>query len=265
MPSKMITDRQKTAADLSGTVNQYAGHAFDILHQLLEPGLQEGDQIPDLALFQRLLSRRLDLLREELIRIDRTHRRELKGDRAARMRRDAAAEELRKLVARVRGVVDGSCGPGTCAQVLDVEGSIPTDPVVLHRVATDLVEALREGALADPDFVLAGMQLDTSAWADQLEQPLADLGEALALLTHEKPDTRERQVAKARAIAEYDRTYLATARIVEDLFRYVGMDDLGEKVRPSRRSTASPEEPELDLPEEAPEASPENPEGDTDL
>jgi len=92
MPSKMITDRQKTAAALSGTVDAFSEQASDAFLALLEPVLREGESLPDLRQLQRLLRRRLDLLGTGLAEIDEAHQAELAAD--ARLRRS----ETRPLV-----------------------------------------------------------------------------------------------------------------------------------------------------------------------
>jgi len=124
----MITDRQKAASALSGTVEVYAQQASADFTNLLEPHLDEGASPPDLHYLQRLLSRRLDHLRQKLVRVDETHRAERKEDRRLRLQRDASAGELKDLVLRLRGIIDKGLGAGTCARLLDVGAGYPMIP-----------------------------------------------------------------------------------------------------------------------------------------
>ena len=242
MPSKMITDRQKAAAELSGTVFIYAPKASAVLQRMFETDLHEGEQVPDLVFFQKLLGRRLSRLRTQLTEVDNTHRAEIRDDRKLRESRNVAAEELRQSISRIRKIVDGAYGAGTCARYLDVDGRIPKDPVVLHRVAEVFVKELRSGNLEEAGTTLPGVNLDVNAWADHLEGPTLRLGEILGQLTQERPETRDRQTVKAAAMTDYDNAYLATARIVENLFRYAGMIDRAEKIRPGGKSPAKASE-----------------------
>jgi len=238
MLSKMITDRQKAAADLSGTVETFAAQASDVFLQLIEPDLEEGALPPDMVHLQTLLSRRLDRLRKKLIELDEVHNAERKEDRNLREQRDTAALELKDLLLRLRGVVDNSCGAGSCARFLGVEGPMPRDPVSILRVANRLVDGLSEGFIEEADTLLAGIELNTTAWVDQLRDPMERLEDALVRLSRENPETVNHLVTKNSVIAEYDRTYRATASIVESLFRYVGRADLAERIRPKQRSPA---------------------------
>jgi hypothetical protein len=243
MPSKMVTNRQKAAADLSGSVEVYAEQAAGVFLDLLQPFLAEGETPPDLVHLQRLLGRRLDLLRKRLVEVDEVLRSERKEDSRLRLQRDAAAEELKALVIRLRVIIDQLCGAETCARLLDVGGRISPDPVVLYRVASRMVEGLRQGLLDGDLPLLAGVALDTSAWIALLEEPMARLDEALAGLTREKPETGNRLVEKSAALEEYDRAYRTTASLVEGFFRYVGRSDLAARIRPKQRSPAAPGDP----------------------
>jgi len=141
------------------------------------------------------------------------------------------------LVSRLRGVLEQACGAGTCARVLGIEGRVSRDPVVLHRVASRFAEGLAEGLLDDGVPLLAGVALDVSFWITLLEGPMERLGEALHLLSLEQPETIGRQVRKSQAIHEYDRTYRATASIVESFLRYADHPEVAKKVRPKRQAT----------------------------
>jgi len=232
-----LTDRQKTAAHLSGTVEAHAGEAADVLINLLEPDMDAEVPPPDLVYLQRLLSRRLDRLRTRLVEIDEDHQAELNEDRKLREQRDTAARELKVLVGRLRTLIDSACGSGSCARLLNVEGAIPQDPLVLSRVASRLLEGLRQGFPGEAGHsLLPGVQLDAAAWIDLLQGPLKRLNDALNRLSQENPETIGRQVVKSSLLEEYDRAYRATAKIVQNLFRYVGQVDLAERVRPKQRS-----------------------------
>jgi len=264
MPSKMVTDRQKTAANLSGTVDVYAEQAADNFLSLLGPHLDEETPPPNLVYLQTLLRRRLDQLGSELIEVDEAHRAERKEERKLRLQRDTAARELKMLVAQLRGLIDRICGPGTSYRLLDIESRIPRDPVVLLRVAKRMLSGLRQGLLDEKSSLFPGVVLDASAWASLLEDPMERLENALVGLAQEQPETGNRLVNKASAMKEYDRAYRATANLLESLFRYVGRADLAKRIRPKKRSPTSEggDSPDPDPPTSTPNDPPAPPDFD---
>ncbi len=207
----------------------------------MEPHLREGEQVPDLIFFHELLQRRLGAVYQQLAEVDYLLETEQLEDSQARQQRDRAASELVNLFVRFRYTVKGVCGADLCDQVLALEGPVPKDPVVLQRLAHNAVTRLREGALETPEADLGGVAVYSDAWIEMLEKPLRGLDAALAHLSDQNQDTFERQAAKNALMGEYDKAYLTCARLLENLFQHVGMDELAGRVRPAQRSpTAGP-------------------------
>ena len=255
MISKMVTDRKKTASDLGAALNVHTSEASEALRQMLEPFLQEGDTVPDLPMLQRLLGRRLASLKAQLVDADELYSEDQRGDKVLRRIRDDASRELVNLIGRMRGAVEKICGEPICQSLWGLEGAMPRDPVVVQSVAARVLTELRKGSFRLTGDPLPGVQVDSALWVERLEEPLARLDEVLDQLAQDNRETLESQLAKHRILAEYDRSYQATARILEEFFRYVGITDLSERVRPSQRSQVS-RSPETDTVDFTPEDPP---------
>jgi len=243
----MVLNREKTSADLSGVLASHADEAAAMFADMVQLDLDEDRGVPDLSEFQRLLSRRLERLRKELVRADEIHRTERIEDQQLRIRRDEAAAELSRLLSAIRVGLEGPCGAESSKDLLGLEGSVPRrDPVALRRLATRTVERLRSGRFQLPASALPGFSFDPAAWIPLLEEPLDRLETALEGLSREKSTTTGKQLDKSDLIAEYDRAYSATARLLENFFRYIGKTGLAQRVRPSRHSGADVEEEPLE-------------------
>lgn len=248
MSSKMVTDRQKTANELLGVLDSHAEEANTAFAALLGTELRDGEVVPDLVFLQELLRRRLDKLDLELVAADEANLKEKKEDFEQRLKRDSAASEVSSLLSRLRAGFDATCGSGTCARILGIEGTVPRDPVVLARLAARVLAHLRAGGVEKADS-LGGFRWDPQEWIDLLEGPTKELQSSTRHLARERQDSVSSLLRKTEAMEAYDRTYLSLARVMENLFRYTGLDGLAERVRPSKRTS----EAEAEVPEEAPE------------
>jgi len=251
MVSKMVTDRQKTARALASALTEHAAGAHARFSDLVQPYLREEEQTPDLVLFQELLQRHLAAVRENLVGVDTLHHWEQLDDQQVRAKRDQAVLDLSSLLVRLRSTVKGACGAGSYGTVLGVEEYVPRDPEVLQRYASLVKERLETGSLDAQTLTLEGVSIDATPWIRLIEEPLSRLSQALDLLSGEKRGTIESQLAKNALMADYDRAFRNGAQILQSLFRFVGMDELAERVRPSsnRRLPQGPQ-PEESSPEE---------------
>jgi len=234
--------REKTAAALSGILKSFGEETAEDVGAVLAPFRDGEGGLPDLAELQALLDRRLQRLQEGLVRADEKHLEEIEKDRALRKQRNTAARELASRISRLRYVMDQSCGPGTCEKVLDVKGPLPKDPVALRRIGQRMMHHLTSESLRMPPSSIPGVALDPTAWITFVEEPFLPLEDALERLPEEKAATANAKVAKDELLDNFDRAYLFTARLVEDLFRYVGRGGMAKAVRPSRRRKSSPQE-----------------------
>lgn len=240
MYSKMVEKRGGDADRLSAAFDTHSQTAADVLSEVLQPYLEKEEAVPDLWQFQRLLARRLEGMRKELAEADSVHDKEVRDDRTVRFDRDEAATDLRERLVGIRRTVEGSFGPGASAALLGIEGNLPRDPRILRSIGSKLMMRLQEEGLQGRESRLSGVQLDPTAWVQELDEPLGRLDEALRRLDRESRQAETTLIAKQQAMEAYDRAYLATARLMEDFFAYAGLTELAERVRPSRRSVSGP-------------------------
>jgi len=258
MVSKMVIDRQKTAAALGAALDTHAEEASATFKYLLEPFVDDDGSVPDLHRFQSLLQRRLAGLALDLVSADEVHVAEQEEDQASRRDRNAAVAELRPHVSRIRGLLELACGTGTCARLFSITGPTPRDPVVLQRVARRMVNRLTSEGFELGEVVDPGIRFDVSGWVAGLEPPLLKLEGSLGRLHKEGRESVDTRIAKGEAMSEYDRAFVSTARILEELFRYIGMPTKADTMRPTKRTATTAEDgPEPDaIPPDADHSAP---------
>lgn len=251
MPSKEVTDREKSAAAVVQAVETHAEAVERALQDREASFLAKGEKPPQVALLLRLEGRRLAAASDALVAADRAHEQELSDDDAPRLRRDAAARELynacvdaRDAVAAVLG--DAALAPAGMAKPATIE------PLALKGWAETVIARLRDPDVALPAPRRKSSKLDRAALASELDALLPLLVAALADVTREKREAEASFVAKQRAIEAYDVTFSEVATLASATFRAAGLAELASRVRPSSRRPGRIEEP-------APEPSP-NPE-----
>jgi hypothetical protein len=236
MPSKMVTDRQKSATAVETAAQVHAEEAASGLAPLLAAELLPDEELPDLALLQRLLARALARRRERMVAADEAHLSELADDVDPRRRRDEAAAELRDRLSGVRQTVEGLFGPAQGGELFGIGGELAFDPVVVHRQAERALAFLRARTAADlPAPGLPGVTVDPAAWAAMLEEPVATLAAALGEVDRERREAETTLTEKTAALTAYDATFGRVARLMEALFAAADLPLLAERVRPSSR------------------------------
>jgi hypothetical protein len=236
MPSKMIIRRQKSASALEAAALGHAGRTGDAVARAFAPFTEEGEAFPDLEYLQRLCARALAHHQRELVLKDEAHLAELSDGAGARDRRDRAAAALLGLLVTLRATCRGAFGWRNADRLLGLGGAMTRDPVVLARKGHRVLEVLRSEAFQLPPPRLPGLLLDVSGWGTQLEEPLLELEAALDEVARDRRRAETTLVAKQEAMADYDRFFRQVSRLLEDLCRLGGLDDLADRLRPSRRS-----------------------------
>ena len=82
--------------------------------------------------------------------------------------------------------------------------------------------------------MLRGVEVDPAAWAEQLAPLVHELGEALADLLRDRMEAGRNLAAKQAALADFDRTVPALARLVEAHLAAAGLPEFADQVRPRR-------------------------------
>jgi hypothetical protein len=257
MASKGVTDRQRVAKALVAAARTHAQEVGERVQEILSPALQEGQTLPDLTAFQEVLAQHLENLTAAIIAADETHLEEQDDDVDPRRRRDDAAAALNATLVKIREALAGAFGRESIRELVGLQGSTATEPVVLLRQANRVLERLRQLALETRTSRLDGIQVDPGALADQLQPALDNLALAVQDVDAELRETESTLRVKDRTLDAFDAAVAGTGRILTGFDLLGGFSEFAEKIRltlPARRRRNVEDDGEPSSPEDAPAA-----------
>jgi len=231
MPSKQVTDRQKSADAVVAALNTHGIAVAEALDAALSSHLGEGEAMPDVALLLSLVGRALDTQKLKMVRADDAHERELGDDEPARDARDSAVEALYSELVDLREVFIGLYG-GTFTNSIFL-GITPRDPVVLARFAQMIERNLEECELPAPR--IRGALLDKAEEIGKIEGLRAILESHIQAVAREAREAQATQAAKNKAMDDYDQFFSGSATLASGLLRLAGKAELALQLRPARR------------------------------
>ncbi len=231
MPSKMVTDRQKSANYLLALEFTQIPQILPELEALYAPALAEPDTpFPDLTSFVHALMNTLRRDIAAVVTTDVDHEAELLDDPPHRDLRDQFTDDLHGRTVTLRDLIRSAYGP-TAVRDLGFSGETPRDPVVLSRLVTDVCRRLQNPAsLPAPRF--PGFTWDPASTVQDLEATNTKLQLQLDRLQLEAREAQVTQTAKNAALATYDATFSRVANFLSALFTLAGADDLASRIRP---------------------------------
>jgi len=233
MPSKLVTDRQKSADAVCMAAEVNADRVQSAVATLLSPHLDEskGEALPDVATLMRLLSRALRASKEGMIAADEAHEAELGDDEPARKARDGAFEQSYAELTSLREILTGLYGGAVTAQIMP--GETPRDPVVLARFSRTVEKNLGEIAL--PASRVKGANVDAAAVKSTLSGLREALEAKIEAVAREVREAQTTQAAKNGAMEGYDALFGGVAGLLSHLLLVAGERELAAKVKPSGR------------------------------
>ncbi len=250
MPSKLVTDREKSSRAVAAAASTHAAAVGEALGKELRPLLEPGEALPDLALLVKLLGRKIEGDNALLVSADSAHERELSDDDGPRQARDEATEKVRSILVDLRSGVDSAYGLAGLA-VLGLKGETPVDPSVIASAATSALQALQDAKRKLSRPRRAGNKLDRAAYVAELSAEIPLLQKALARVAKEDREREATQRAKDQALAANDRTFTRGAAVISALAAAAGLDDLADKVKPSGRRPGRTAAEDEEVPEES--------------
>ncbi|MCB1033702.1 MAG: hypothetical protein KDD47_07705 [Acidobacteria bacterium] len=257
MPSKMVSDRQKTALALQAAALQHADLVAESFGARDASEGSVGATDVELANLLTQVADRLARHADELVRADSAKFGELHKDQALRDRRYSLAANLARLLSDQRQIVDGAFGAGASVGALGLEGSIGRDPVVVHLKALEAMGRLEQGNLAKLGAQRRGVAVDPEELQAELREAADELGAMLTEISAADRKSEALVVAKKASLEAFDQQARWAARLLEGAFGLAGQVDLAVRVRRTVRRNAS-EEPVIELPEavDEPELAP---------
>ncbi|MCH9651784.1 MAG: hypothetical protein K0U98_26385 [Deltaproteobacteria bacterium] len=259
MPSKMVTDRQKTALALQAAARRHAGSIAEAFGEKLASTASEGATGIDITNLLIGVGDYLAGIAEAMVQADEAKFGEVHEDRSLRKRHDELAAKLGPELSKVRSAVDAAFGTGASVRVLGLEGPMGRDPLVLHRKAQRAIERLGEGSLDGLSPLIQGLTLEPEALVAQFEPTTEALGAILESISEGNRDVEARLGEKSASLEGFDQQVKWAARLLEGAFGFAGREDLARRARRAVRQGRSGriviEVPEGDLvaPPEAPE------------
>jgi hypothetical protein len=242
MPSKQVTDRQKSASAVIAAGETHAERVGTELDALLAPYLRPGEEMPSLSLLMHLVARSLADTRDRMVAADEAHIAELADDAAPREARDAAATALSEEITDLREWLTGLYGAAAVPR-FGFSDVTPRDPVQLVRFGREIVAALGKRDLPRPRR--QDIQWDAAATVRKLEGLCDELDGHLKDVAREVREAEATQVGKNTAVSAYDERFSRVANCLTGVFRMAGHVDLADRVRPSARR---PGQTEADAP-----------------
>jgi hypothetical protein len=231
MPSKQVTDRQKSANAVVAAIDTHAANAASAMTTFLSPHLHSGEAMPDVALLLKLVGRTMASTMQSVVAADQAHLTELADDDPARHARDDAAASLRQECIDLREILTGMFGGAFATQVL--AEAVPRDPVMLLQYATTVEENLSRSTLPTPR--ISGASLDKAAIISRIGSLRQTLDLAIQSVAREVREAQATQSAKDAAMDSFDRFFSMGADTTSSLFRLAGMPEQAAQVRPSIR------------------------------
>lgn len=249
MPSKQVTDRNRSSNAVIAAARAHGSLIETKLDSTLQPYAKKGEKVPAVGLLCELLARALEERAEAMVEADNAHEAELDDDDAPRLARDASSDKLYSRTVDVGDIVVGLYGRGQL-KPLGLDGTTPRDANQLLQYTKTIAKNL--GSVTLPKPRVKGSGMNAAEAAEELEELRDVLTSHLKDVAREEREAEQTFVKKHAAIGEYDSTFSSVASLISTLLEVAGESELASRVRPSKRRPGQTAEGEEGKEEEVP-------------
>jgi hypothetical protein len=253
MPSKMVTDRQKTALSLTSAMQTFKDQLQGSL-DALTARLRDGARFDISPLLDLLVLAVQDAI-NALSVADAENEREQGEDAQDREARDATNAALVAQLVELGDILTTLYG-AAARRAVGLQGTTPRDPQAALEASKRVLGAL-PGLKLTPR--VKGMTFDPTPYQESIQAGTQQLDAALVALSKNLRETDQTQVAKDAAMNHYHKTYLKVATLFEAFCRVADLDALADSVRRSVSRPESPIETQDVAPSSAPSSAPTSP------
>ncbi len=231
--SKRISDRLDSGRTVLGVLSTARSTLIEKLGELYGPWLDEPSSPPFSSLL-RAFHGRLSECRDHLAETAQRHLDVLSRTDELNRRSDEANDRLAAAMSAMRMTFRGVYG---CAQLahFGFPDRAPRRPRALLEASRELRRCLADPELELPPSRVPDYDLDCPQLACNIEPSIDALGETLDAVQEHQQSVQESESVQGRALAEYNEAFVQIARTLESWLRMARLDDVADRVRPSRR------------------------------
>ncbi len=243
--SLAVLRRKKNALSLRAEIKMNGPTLLRELEASQTPFRLEGGDGPDHALQLEELDRMIAVAFEELERADDQHFAEIDNDDDLRRERDAATDELVRVLIDHSITIDRNYSNGKAKSLLGLGPGIEAIPDHVHDVARRASDRLGKDGFSFGTPTHDGVELHPERVKGEVDAPLQRLSTALQELREEQRKFNNSLRRKRDAIEEFDRVYPIAADWLKVMYRAAGLELLAERVKPTVPKPSMKEEEEV--------------------
>lgn len=247
--SKQVADNLAMSREVVSSIDSHGALIVDDLINVLTK--VSPDTGINATVFISVLSKLLHVSAETMRDADLALTQERSDDSGYREKRDLAISTLAQTITSVKSVLTDDA-----ISTYSLSGRTPVAPDTLMNFSRSLITLLKDNpGIVDTSTQKAQfIKVDVPFMIQTVENCIVDLDKSLNDVKREERTSQAALELRDQKIAEWHNIYVAIASVVSGLYQLAGRSDLADRIRPTIRKSLSGG----DVPEPAPEQSPEN-------
>lgn len=244
--------RKRSSDFVENMILIHGDEIAETLTETLAAELGEGEEMPDVSLYFRLMGRRMGRFRTDLVRTSRNHLDVLAGIDKFRDLREEAMRELSQAYVTARQTVATGYSPEDAA-AFGFESNVATVPAQMELQIDRLLVNIQKPEVRLSEPLYPAVTFDPAEAEATFRPPLDKLISARIGFDEARGRAEGTLLTKNEAVVANDLKFGQISRCVESHFTLAGYGELAKRVRPSNRRPGRRQEVENDL---SPETDP---------